>query len=89
MPPNTLRVHRVHARVKLVGPEVSWAESRVQGSGEYFPPLQFHAKIVEVEIGGIAVYRPFGNFTEQNRTVTCMALKANDRRTSSPLPRWI
>ncbi|GFY12382.1 hypothetical protein TNCV_284851 [Trichonephila clavipes] len=32
---------------------------------------------------------PFGNFTELNRTVTCMVLKgkANDRRTSSPSPR--
>ncbi|GFU00219.1 hypothetical protein TNCV_801901 [Trichonephila clavipes] len=26
-------------------------------------------------------------FTELNRTVTCMMLKANDRRTSSPLPQ--
>ncbi|GFX20543.1 hypothetical protein TNCV_3489001 [Trichonephila clavipes] len=32
-------------------------------------------------------YRPIGNFTELNRTVTCMVLtaKVNDRRTSSPL----
>ncbi|GFW47964.1 hypothetical protein TNCV_2401511 [Trichonephila clavipes] len=30
---------------------------------------------------------PSGNFTEINRTVTCMVLKANDRRTSSLLPR--
>ncbi|GFW45112.1 hypothetical protein TNCV_716141 [Trichonephila clavipes] len=28
-----------------------------------------------------------GNFAELNRTVTSMMLKANDRRTSSPLPR--
>ncbi|GFS71644.1 transposable element Tcb2 transposase [Trichonephila clavipes] len=39
----------------------------------------------------VMFYRPFGNFTELNGTVTCMVLKAkaNDRRTSSPLPRWI
>ncbi|GFX61737.1 hypothetical protein TNCV_2591801 [Trichonephila clavipes] len=30
---------------------------------------------------------PSGNFAELNRTVTCMVLKANDKRTSSPLPR--
>ncbi|GFW01426.1 hypothetical protein TNCV_5030761 [Trichonephila clavipes] len=30
---------------------------------------------------------PSGNFAELIRTVTCMVLKANDRRTSSPLPR--
>ncbi|GFW88788.1 hypothetical protein TNCV_4972811 [Trichonephila clavipes] len=49
-----------------------------------------------VEIGGVAIYRKEfptyltgGNFTELNRTVTCMVLKAkaNGRRTSSPLPR--
>ncbi|GFW55730.1 uncharacterized protein TNCV_121141 [Trichonephila clavipes] len=87
MPPNTLRVNTVYVLFKSVGPKVSWAESRVQGTGEYFPPLQFHAKVVEVEIGGVAIYRPFGNFTELNRTVTCMVFKTNDRRTSSPLPR--
>ncbi|GFW90041.1 hypothetical protein TNCV_3484931 [Trichonephila clavipes] len=75
--------------VKLVGPKVLWVESRVQGTGEYYPPLQFHAKIVEVEIGVVAIYRPFGDFAELIRTVTCMVLKdkANDMRTSSPLPR--
>ncbi|GFY10648.1 hypothetical protein TNCV_2194691 [Trichonephila clavipes] len=40
----------------------------------------FHAEIVEVEIGGVAIYHPFGDFTELNRTVTCMVLKGNDRR---------
>ncbi|GFU85885.1 uncharacterized protein TNCV_2037161 [Trichonephila clavipes] len=34
--------------------------------------------------GRVAIYRPFGNFAELNRTVTCMVLKANDRRTSCP-----
>ncbi|GFX93485.1 hypothetical protein TNCV_1094251 [Trichonephila clavipes] len=32
------------------------------GTGEYFSSLQFHAEIVEVEIGGVAIYRPFGEF---------------------------
>ncbi|GFT44081.1 hypothetical protein TNCV_2452611 [Trichonephila clavipes] len=31
-------------------------------TGEYFPPLQFNVKIVEVELGGVAIYRPFGEF---------------------------
>ncbi|GFX25259.1 hypothetical protein TNCV_1274201 [Trichonephila clavipes] len=30
---------------------------------------------------------PSGNFAELIRTVTCMVLKANERRISSPLPR--
>ncbi|GFW24465.1 uncharacterized protein TNCV_607061 [Trichonephila clavipes] len=43
VPPNTLRVHTEYVLVKSVGPKVLWAESRVQGTGEHFPPLQFHA----------------------------------------------
>ncbi|GFX91258.1 hypothetical protein TNCV_1246731 [Trichonephila clavipes] len=30
------------------------------------PPLQFHAKIVEVEIGGAVIYRPLGEFRRAN-----------------------
>ncbi|GFU85339.1 uncharacterized protein TNCV_2386441 [Trichonephila clavipes] len=66
MPPNTLRVHTEFILIKLVGPKVLWAESRVQGIGEYFPPIQFHSKIVEVEIGGVAIYLPFGEFHRAN-----------------------
>ncbi|GFT87850.1 uncharacterized protein TNCV_799561 [Trichonephila clavipes] len=69
MPPNTLRVRTEYALVKSVRPKVSWAESRVQETGEYFPPLQFHTKIVAVEIGGAAIYRSFENFSKLNRTV--------------------
>ncbi|GFY14561.1 kunitz-type serine protease inhibitor bitisilin-3 [Trichonephila clavipes] len=43
MPPNTLRVPTEYVLVKSLGPNVLWAESRVQGTGEHFPPLQFHA----------------------------------------------
>ncbi|GFX78680.1 uncharacterized protein TNCV_31201 [Trichonephila clavipes] len=66
MPPNTLRVHMEYVLVKSLGPKVLWAESRVQGAGEYFPPLQFHSKIVEVEIGDVAIYRAFKEFTRAN-----------------------
>ncbi|GFV60634.1 hypothetical protein TNCV_45861 [Trichonephila clavipes] len=45
----------------------------------------FHAEIVEVEIEVVSPsIVPSGNFAELNRTVTCMVLMANDRRTSSP-----
>ncbi|GFV25665.1 uncharacterized protein TNCV_3851491 [Trichonephila clavipes] len=66
MPINTLRVHTEYVLVKSVGPEVLGDESRVQGTGEYFPPLHFHAKIMQVEIGGVAIYRPFGEFRRAN-----------------------
>ncbi|GFS83753.1 hypothetical protein TNCV_610891 [Trichonephila clavipes] len=42
-------------------------------------------EIVEVEIEVVSSsIVPSGNFAELNHTVTCMVLKANDRRTSSP-----
>ncbi|GFW75090.1 uncharacterized protein TNCV_447951 [Trichonephila clavipes] len=69
MTPNTLRERRTHTEnvlVKSVGPKVLWAESRVQGTGEHFFPLQSHGKIVEMKIGGDAVYRPFGEFHRAN-----------------------
>ncbi|GFU35865.1 uncharacterized protein TNCV_4029821 [Trichonephila clavipes] len=64
--PNTLRVHTKCMLVKSVGPKVLWAESRVQETGEYFPPFQSRCKIVEVEIGGVAIYRPIGEFRQAN-----------------------
>ncbi|GFU91257.1 uncharacterized protein TNCV_4925871 [Trichonephila clavipes] len=66
MPPNTLRVHTEYVLVKSVGLKVLWAESRVKRTGESFPPLQTHGKIVEVEIGGVAIYRPFRGFRRAN-----------------------
>ncbi|GFY15349.1 uncharacterized protein TNCV_1571601 [Trichonephila clavipes] len=66
MPPNTLRVCTEYVLIKSVGPKILWAESQVLGTGEYFCPLQFHAKIVEVVIGGVAIYRLFGEFRRAN-----------------------
>ncbi|GFV30942.1 HTH_Tnp_Tc3_2 domain-containing protein [Trichonephila clavipes] len=44
-----------------------------------------NAEIVEVEIEVVSPsIVPSGNFAVLNRTVTCMVLKANDRRTSCP-----
>ncbi|GFX45533.1 uncharacterized protein TNCV_2740701 [Trichonephila clavipes] len=43
VPPNALRVHMEYVLVKSVGLKILWAESRVQGTGEDFPPLQVHA----------------------------------------------
>ncbi|GFS71194.1 uncharacterized protein TNCV_5049771 [Trichonephila clavipes] len=60
MLPNTLRVHTEYVLVKSVGPKVLWVESQVQGTEKYF--LRSHGKIVEVEVGGVAIYRPFGEF---------------------------
>ncbi|GFW90286.1 hypothetical protein TNCV_2121521 [Trichonephila clavipes] len=50
------KVHMEYVLVKSVGPKILW-EPRVQRAGEYFPPLQFHAKIVKVEISGVTIYR--------------------------------
>ncbi|GFT95739.1 uncharacterized protein TNCV_311091 [Trichonephila clavipes] len=61
MPPNALRVHTEYVLVKSVGPKALWAESR-----EYSPPLQSYGKIVEVDLSGVAIYRPFGEFRRAN-----------------------
>ncbi|GFY04678.1 uncharacterized protein TNCV_419341 [Trichonephila clavipes] len=66
MPPNILRLNTDYVLVKSVRPKVLWAESRVQGTGEYFPPLQFHAKIGEVVIGGVSISHPLGEFHRAN-----------------------
>ncbi|GFV50919.1 hypothetical protein TNCV_2770051 [Trichonephila clavipes] len=93
-PPNALIVHTEYVLVESVGPKVLWAESREQGIGEnFFLYLSFMPKLGRWRYMAassiVMFYRLFGNFTDLNRTVTCMVLKAtaNDRRTSSPLPR--
>ncbi|GFV75787.1 hypothetical protein TNCV_1757151 [Trichonephila clavipes] len=44
--------------------------------------FSLHAEIVEVEIEVVLPsVVPSGNFAEQNRTVTCMVIKVNDRST--------
>ncbi|GFT28890.1 uncharacterized protein TNCV_3585851 [Trichonephila clavipes] len=85
VPPNTLRVHTEYVLVKSVGPKVLWAESRVQGKGENFPPILFHAKNVEVEIGGVAIYCPFGEFHRANSY--CQLYGGQGLRQAYPLPR--
>ncbi|GFY20168.1 uncharacterized protein TNCV_208001 [Trichonephila clavipes] len=61
-------------------------QQRIMGTGEYFPPLQFTCRNCGGgDRGRVAIYRPFGEVSlSLNRTVTCMVLKANDRRTSCP-----
>ncbi|GFT56407.1 hypothetical protein TNCV_2333851 [Trichonephila clavipes] len=71
--------------VKSVCPKVLWAES--SGKWRIFPSPSVPCLICGGgDRGGAAIYRPFGEFHELIRTVICMVLKANDRRTSSPLP---
>ncbi|GFU00822.1 hypothetical protein TNCV_4819641 [Trichonephila clavipes] len=60
MPPSTLRVSTECVLFKSVGPKSCGLSHERCGIGEYFPPLQFHSEIVE--IGGVAIYRPFGEF---------------------------
>ncbi|GFU56256.1 uncharacterized protein TNCV_713101 [Trichonephila clavipes] len=83
MPPNTLRVHTENVLFKSVGLKFLWAGLRVQGTGEYFPPIQFHGKIVEGEISGGAIYRPFGEFLRTKsycHLTAAVAFQARPRR---------
>ncbi|GFU70349.1 hypothetical protein TNCV_2106881 [Trichonephila clavipes] len=71
IPPNTLRVHTEYVLVKLVGLKVLWAESRVQGTGEYFHSLNPMAKLWWWRLVVSPSFVPSGNFAELIRTVTC------------------
>ncbi|GFT19790.1 hypothetical protein TNCV_4992541 [Trichonephila clavipes] len=44
----------------------------------------FHAEIVEVEMSGVANYRPFGEFRRAKSFCHLYGAQGNDRRTSSP-----
>ncbi|GFT33777.1 uncharacterized protein TNCV_4382901 [Trichonephila clavipes] len=61
---NTLRVHTDYVLVKSLGPKILWAESRVQGTGEYFPPVPWQN--CGGGDNGVAIYRPFGEFRRAN-----------------------
>ncbi|GFX36501.1 uncharacterized protein TNCV_1043131 [Trichonephila clavipes] len=85
MSPNTLRVHTGTCSLN------QWVRSLVglfteRRNWRIFPSLQFTCRNCG---GGDEVvspsYRPFEEVSlSLNRTVTCMVLKANDRRTSCP-----
>ncbi|GFX00388.1 uncharacterized protein TNCV_4680631 [Trichonephila clavipes] len=61
MPPNTIRVHTEYVLVKSVGPK-SCGLSHERRVWRIFLSPSVHAEIVEVEVGGVAIYRPFGKF---------------------------
>ncbi|GFV71360.1 hypothetical protein TNCV_3133511 [Trichonephila clavipes] len=86
VPPNILRVHTEYVLVKSVGPKVLWAEITSAGDWRIFP---FPSVPCLNCRGGVTIYCPFGNFSELNRAVTCMVLKAkaDSRLTSIPLPQ--
>ncbi|GFX21012.1 hypothetical protein TNCV_2044881 [Trichonephila clavipes] len=59
MPTNTLRVHTEDVLVKSGAPKVLraiTAETTGAGCWRIFPSSPAHATIVEVEIGGVAIY---------------------------------
>ncbi|GFU97315.1 hypothetical protein TNCV_3889301 [Trichonephila clavipes] len=87
MPPNTLRVHTEYVLVRSVSPE-SRGLSHERRDWRIFPSPPVPCR----NCGGghrWCCHPCFlsGNFAELNRTVTCMVLKANDRRTSTHLSR--
>ncbi|GFS99037.1 hypothetical protein TNCV_1890471 [Trichonephila clavipes] len=87
MPPNTLRVHTEYVLVKSGGPKFLWAESRDRGLDNISLPFSSMSKLWRWRYVVSPSIVPSGNFTELIPTVTCMVLKANDRRTPSSLKR--
>ncbi|GFU82151.1 DUF4817 domain-containing protein [Trichonephila clavipes] len=49
-----------------MGPKVLWAESRMQGAVEYFPPLQFHCRNCGGGDSCQVIYSQFGLAIPQN-----------------------
>ncbi|GFV72752.1 uncharacterized protein TNCV_1269471 [Trichonephila clavipes] len=79
-----LKLELVEEKQKLL--DIRERKENARGTGEYFPPLQFTCRNCGGgDRGRVAIYRPFGEVSlSLNRTVTCMVLKANDRRTCCP-----
>ncbi|GFX34675.1 uncharacterized protein TNCV_540251, partial [Trichonephila clavipes] len=76
----------VHTEYVLVN---QWVRSLVglitsAGTGEYFLLQLTCRNCGGGDRGRVALYRPFRNFAELNRTVTCMVLKGQTKRTSCP-----
>ncbi|GFW36629.1 hypothetical protein TNCV_1956291 [Trichonephila clavipes] len=80
-----MRVHTEYVLVESVGPK-SCGLNHKRRDWRIFPSPSVPCINGE---GGDRWCRHLSSliFTVLNRTVTCVVLKANDRRTSSPLPR--
>ncbi|GFW09792.1 hypothetical protein TNCV_868541 [Trichonephila clavipes] len=85
-----------HIPTRAVGSLVARASDfRPEGLGSMpeatkYPPSThgFHAEIVKMEIGGVAIYRPFGEFRQAKSYCHLYGAQGqHDRRTSSHLPR--
>ncbi|GFU83531.1 hypothetical protein TNCV_4217911 [Trichonephila clavipes] len=86
-PPSThgVRTRKISGSESLVG--------RITSAGDWriFPFPSVPAKIMEVEIGGVAIYRPFGKFRRANSYCHLYSAQGfgqhtHDRHISSPLP---
>ncbi|GFW91112.1 uncharacterized protein LOC103524116 [Trichonephila clavipes] len=52
---------------------------------KFSPSTDFHAEFVEMEIGGVTIYHPFGEFHQAKSYCHLHGSQDNDRRTSSPM----
>ncbi|GFS66078.1 hypothetical protein TNCV_2510721 [Trichonephila clavipes] len=84
MPPKTFQVHTESVLVKAVGPESCGLSQERRGLENISLPFRSMQKLWRRRQVVSPSIVPSGNFAELNRTVTCMVLKANDRRTSCP-----
>ncbi|GFU93239.1 hypothetical protein TNCV_4217651 [Trichonephila clavipes] len=75
----------VDAVEKRQNPDPKKHSRKINNSSVDLRAYCLHAEIMEVEVEVVSPsIVSSGNFAELNRTVTCMVLKANDRRTSCP-----
>ncbi|GFV45562.1 hypothetical protein TNCV_4855841 [Trichonephila clavipes] len=62
------------------------SDSTPEGLGSMPDATKYPPKIVEVDIGGVIIYRPFGEFRRAKSYCHLYGVLSNDRRTSNPLP---
>ncbi|GFU73595.1 hypothetical protein TNCV_3907551 [Trichonephila clavipes] len=66
MPPNNLPVHTEYVHVKSMGQKVLRLNQEFNGLENISLPSISYGKIVGVEIGVVAIYRPFGESQRAN-----------------------
>ncbi|GFV44590.1 hypothetical protein TNCV_2006611 [Trichonephila clavipes] len=79
-----LPLHTEYVLVKSVGPKS--CELSYERRDWRLTPFQFNAEIVEVEIGGVAIYHPFGEFHSDVVWLACPS-QVNGKKVASALYR--
>ncbi|GFX13484.1 hypothetical protein TNCV_2192381 [Trichonephila clavipes] len=76
-PPST---HGICARARQWVRKSCGLNPECRGLENIPTPLQSHGKIMEMELGGVAIYRPFGEFRRSNSYCHQYGVQGLDQR---------